>query len=393
VEVTALASDADITAGKLWAVVITSDGARAQGAGLVAKVSVTAPTPPLADKELAARIDAAVRAEPRVPQALPPPTPLMPDAVSVARIVSAKIPNGKPSASAVGGKIVRSSTAIPPFVPHAPATPVKAPTSANANNYGGVPAEPVTGRTYVPVFAVDVSDDDGSHACTTPACAIKAGDVVTFTLGPGMDAVGHEVHFVFFEPPHDYAVSVLEWKDDVHKVAVQMPHLGPDVFDKQGAIFIGTASGKASSVFVGFKYDPTVTLFLPLDAKIFPPPATVYSSVPAPGTATSPGYDLGGPIDNATRWVTMRGGAASLSGRDTFFTGVTLKNGWIVKRVESQGWASAAVPTLQASHAVADVKPNTPTATFAVDWTYDAATTLSYGVGLKVSGREGTLPW
>src|SRR6185369_17349643 len=130
-------------------------------------------------------------------------------------------------------------------------------------------AQPVAGQKFISITSVDVADDDGAHACAAN-CLIKAGDVLTFSVGQGMEGLGHEVHFVFFEPERDYAVSVLEWKEDAKKLSVQMPHLGPEVFDKPGAIFIGTASAPVTSVFWGFKYDPTITLFLPMDMKLLP---------------------------------------------------------------------------------------------------------------------------
>jgi hypothetical protein len=378
-------TDADVALGKTWAVAIAPEG---MTKGITAQVKIDAPGAAIAPQDVIAHLDTATRAAPKVPQGLPAPTPLMPDGVSIARIVASKIASSKINSSVASGKIVRSSPTVPAFVPRLPATAPGKPIMANNNNYGGIAAEPPTGRTFVPIVSVEVTDDDASHTCAKD-CLIKAGDILTFTLGPGIDTIGHEVHFVFFEPEHDYAVSVLEWKDDVKKLSVQMPHFGPEVFDKLGAIYIGTASGRASSVFWGFKYDPTITLFLPMDAKLFPAPAKVFATT----TTDSPEYSFAGPIDNRTRWVSIRGAAASATSKDTFFAGVTLKNGWTVKRAESQGWSSTVIPTFQANHTVVDVKPGTNTPTFSIDWSYDAATTLYYSVGLKVQGRDGTLPF
>jgi hypothetical protein len=89
----------------------------------------------------------------------------------------------------------------------------------------------------------------------------------------------------------------------------------------------------------------------------------------------------------------MRGAAVGASGRDAFFGGVALKNGWVVKHLEAQSWSSGAVPTLQGAVTLVEPKAGSSTPSFSIDWSSDAATTLSYSVALKVSGRDGTLPF
>jgi hypothetical protein len=380
----------DVAAGKGWAVILTSpDGAKA---AVEAKIKIEHPGNALADKDLDKVLDHGARAAPKIPQGLPPSTPLMPDAASITKIVTAKIPNSKPNVSAVGkDAILRKANALHDSIPRPPAPSTKSagpPPQGAGNNFGGIPIQVPAGRTYVPIVSIDVSnDDEPSRTCNTSACTIKAGDVLTFTLGPNSDKVAHEAHFVFFDPDVDIAMKVIEWKDDVRKVSVQMPKVGSEHFDKLAAVYLGTPNGQVTSTFFGFKYDPTIVLFLPMDSSSTPKGA--YSTTTPP----NPEWTYSGPMDNKTKYAVIRGSAIGTSGKDTFFGGVTLKNNWIVKKVEHQGWASSLVPNPQASHTITEVHENSSNAQVVVDWFYDPGTTLQYTLGLKVAGREGTLPY
>jgi hypothetical protein len=385
VDLVADAKNDDVALGKGWAVVIAPpDG----GKTVTAQIKVDHPGAALADKDAVRDLDNATRAAARVPLPLPPSTPLMPDAASVARIVSAKIPNAKPNVTLVGSAaILRKATSLHDTIPRPPPASAK-PAPGPSNNYGGSPLEAQAGRTFVPITSIDLSNDDDPARVCAASCAIRAGDVVTFTLAPGSEKLAHEVHFVFFDPERDFTVRPIEWKDDVRKVSVQMPKFDPELFDKLGAIYLGTPNGQATSMFWGFKYDPTISLFLPIDPALHGG-AKVFTTV----SPSYPEYLYSGAIDNKTRYAVMRGSAIGTTGHDTFFSGVTLKNGWTVKKLERQVWSNSLAAGLQVGHTVTEVHEGTTNATVGVDWSYDPGTTLHYTLGLKVQGRDGTLPF
>lgn len=392
IDLAAEVKEDDLAAGKAWAVILSgADGAKTP---VEAKIKIEHPGNALADKDLEKALDHGARAAPKIPQGLAPSTPLVPDAASILKIVTTKIPNSKPNVSAIGkDAILRKTSSLHDSIPRPPAPSTKSagpPPASGSNNFGGIPIQVPAGRTYVPIVSIDVSnDDEPSRTCSTQACAIKAGDVLTFTLGPGSDKVAHEAHFVFFDPDVDIAMKVIEWKDDVRKVSVQMPKTGSEHFDKLAAVYLGTPNGQVTSTFFGFKYDPTIVLFLPLDPSLHPAPAKVYATTTPP----NPEWNYSGPMDNKTKYAVTRGSAIGASGKDTFFAGVALKNHWIVKKVEHQGWASSLVPNAQASHTIAEVHENSSNAQVVVDWSYDPGATLQFTFGLKVAGREGTLPY
>lgn len=392
IDLTTDAKEDDIALGKGWAVVIAPLDT---GKSVTAQIKIDHPGAAMTDKDVNRDLDNLTRAASRVPLPLPASTPLMPDAASVARIVSAKIPNAKPNVTLVGSAaILRTAKTLHETIPRPPSGTAKG-TSSSSNNYGGAPVQAQAGHTFVSIASIDLSNDDDPARVCAANCAIRAGDVITFTLAPGSEKLAHEVHFVFFDADadadkqRDVSVRPVEWKDDVRKVSVQMPRFGPEVFDKLGAIYLGTPNGQATSTFWAFKYDPTISLFLPLDPAIHAAPAKVFTTV----SPSYPEYAYHGPFDNKTRYTVTRGSAIGTTGHDTFLSGVTLKNGWLVKKVERQVWASSLAAGLQVGHALTEVHEGTSNATVGVDWSYDPGTTLHYTLGLKVQGRDGTLPF
>lgn len=393
VELTTQATAAMIEKGKVWSVNVTTN----DDAAFSATVHLEHLGRSFAESELVAQFAAKTGKGTGFtgnPKAWAPPG--LPAQVSAAQAAAAQVKGGTVTLEGIGAGI-RSKQIAAAYVPR----PVKGAAAAGTpgNSYGGSSSTPApAGRTFVPIRSIVVSGDPANPAARqcTASCGVVAGATLMITTDPGLNAAGHEVHFVDFATNGDLTVTPVAWSDS--SVVVTVPRIAGGAVS--GALYLGVPNAPVQSTFYGFNYTPNAPTIVSQWVKwermspvgIRPADYSFRTQ-----SFAWPEYSIDGNTDDGNFYTKLRQGpfgTGACSGpgcpHDTFFGGFHLKNGWKVKEIH---FMSHPLGAINGFATLAPFTRGTDEMEATVYWGYAAGGGYEYEIGWELEGPDNTNPW